>query len=195
MTKIPAGMKTIYLNGVVVGELPSIGDSKKDTEAIRDFLKEKGLYKEVTVVQAMYNQAVSFATTAAHLHRTDLLKAPRNGFSVAPFVVNSAFSIELYLKTLAQAHGKSLKGHELLKLFDALPQNAKQAIEKVIPTCAANRRLEEQPDFRMYISALNNAFVDWRYCYEDGRTNEVRIEPVIFVMECLHEACRPSLQA
>ena len=114
-------MKTIYLNGIAVGELPSTGDNKKDAEVTRAFLKKKGLYKETTVVQAMYRQAVSFATTAAHLYKTDLLKAPRNGYSAVPFVVNSVFSIELYLKTLAQAHKKSLKGHELLKLFDALP--------------------------------------------------------------------------
>jgi len=36
---------------------------------------------------------------------------------VAPFVVNMAFSLELYLKTIALQHGKKLHGHELTKLF------------------------------------------------------------------------------
>ena len=61
--------------------------------------------------------ALSFSTTAAHLHRTDLLKAPRNGLSIAPFVVNSAFAIELYLKTLHELKGTNPgKEHHLLKL-------------------------------------------------------------------------------
>jgi hypothetical protein len=113
---------------------------------------------------------------------------------IAPFVVNSAFSIELYLKTLAQGHGNPLKGHELLKLYEALPATAIAAIQAEVPGCAANRRLNEPPDFRRYVHELNDAFVEWRYCYEKERTKAVHIEPTIFVMECLHNACRPLLE-
>lgn len=183
---------TLYLNGIVVGEVVVTGDHEKDMEAARQFLKDKGLYKEVTLVQAMFRQAVSFAITAAYLYKRDLLKLPRNGFSVAPFVVNSAFSIELYLKTLGQIHNKSLRGHELLILFDSLPDEACQAIEISIPACAQKRKLNGNISFRDYISELNNTFVEWRYCYEKDRTDEVRIEPIIFVMEVLHEVCRSS---
>jgi hypothetical protein len=118
--------KTLYLNGVVVGEVEATGYPNHDKDAAIQFLKDKGLHKVVTPVQAMFRQAVSFATTAAHLHKTDLLTAPRNGFSVAPFVVNSTFSIELYLKTLSMMHNKVLRGHELLNLFDSLPTEALQ---------------------------------------------------------------------
>ena len=52
--------------------------------------------------------------------------------------------------------------------------------------------LEDSVNFRDYISELNNTFIEWRYCYEVGQTNQVRIEPTIFVMEVLHEACRSS---
>jgi len=183
---------TLYLNGIVVGEVVVTGDRNKDMETARQFLKDKGIYKETTLVQAMFRQAVSFATTAAYLYERDLLKPPRNGFSGAPFVVNSAFSIELYLKTLGQIHHKSLRGHELLTLFDALPDAACQAIEAVIPACAQKRKLNGNISFRDCIVELNHAFVEWRYCYEKERTDEVRIEPTIFVMEVLHEACRRS---
>jgi hypothetical protein len=107
-------------------------------------------------------------------------------------VVNSAFSIELYLKTLGQIHGKSLKGHKLVELYDSLPPEAQQAIEKAIPASAKKRKLEGKVDFREYVTELNNTFVEWRYCYEVGQTNEVKIEPTIFAMEVLHEACRSS---
>lgn len=193
MTNPVPKANTLYLNGIAVGEVTVTGDRYRDMEIARQFLKDSGLYKETTLEQAMFRQAISFASTSAYLYERDLLKAPRNGLSVAPFIVNSAFSIELYLKTLAQIHGKSLKGHELLKLFDALPLNAHQSIEVVIPECAAKRKLTRSIVFRDYISELSSAFVEWRYCYEKPSTNEVRIEPTIFVMEVLHGACCRSI--
>jgi hypothetical protein len=82
--------KTVYLNGIVVGQVKATGEHEKDMRTALQFLKENGLHQETTPVQAMFRQALSFATTAAHLHKTDFLKAPRNGFSIAPFVVNGA---------------------------------------------------------------------------------------------------------
>ena len=113
--------KQIYLNGVLVGEVPNSGNDALDQEATIQILKDKGLHQETTLVQAMFRQAVSFATTSSYLYERDLTRVPRNGLSAAPFVVNSAFAIELYLKTLGQLHGAELRGHDLLKLFDALP--------------------------------------------------------------------------
>jgi hypothetical protein len=183
---------TLYLNGIVVGEVEVTGDSDRDREAALQFLKDNGLHKETTPAQAMFRQALSFATTAAHLHKTDLLRAPRNGFSVAPFVVNSAFSIELYLKTLGQIHNRALKGHELLKLFDSLPTEARQRIDVVMPDCLKEWGPAGGVDLRTCISELNNAFVEWRYCYEKYRTNEIQIDRMIFVMKVLHEACQSA---
>ena len=184
-------MKTVLLNGIAVGEVMSTGDLQRDAAATREFLKAKGLHKEVTDFQAMFNQAMAFANTSALLYERDLKRTPRKGVSIAPFVVNAAFSIELYLKALAVKHGlKPPKGHELLKLFSKLPGSALAEIEKVSPRCAANRALEGYADFKAYLEGLNEAFVEWRYCYELERTRPVHIQPTIFVMEVLHEACR-----
>ena len=185
-------MKTLYVNGIAVGEVPATGDPYKDAEVAQQFLKDKGLYKETTLIQAMFRQALSFCSTAAYLYEKDFQKTPINVLSLAPFVVNSVFSIELYLKTLAQIHNRSLTGHELLKLFNSLPPEAHRAIEAAIPRCAQKWKLEIKIDFRDYIAELNNTFVEWRYLYEVGRTNAVYITPTIFVMEALHEACRSS---
>lgn len=190
MPRIPPGLKTILLNGIAVGEVISTGDTVKDAEAVRNFLKAKGLHKEVSLFQAMFNQALAFANTSAYLYDRDLRNVPRKGFSASPFVVNAAFSIELYLKALAQKHTVTLRGHELIKLYEALPIKANAEINQVIPQCAANRALGEPPDFVAYLQNLNNTFVQWRYSYELERTGAVHIEPTIFVMEVLHEACR-----
>lgn len=189
MFKIPPGPKTVLLNGIAVGEVISTGDTDQDSEKVRQFLKDKGLHKEVSLFQAMFNQALAFANTSAYLYERDLKRTPRKGFSAAPFVVNAAFSIELYIKALAEKHGKSLRGHELLKLYKELPKAALSDIAHVIPKCATNRALGEVPNFSKYLSDLNNTFVDWRYCYEREKTGAVYIEPTIFVMEVFHESC------
>ena len=189
MRKPLPGPKTVLLNGIVVGEVVSTGDTERDIEAVRQYLKSKGLHKAVSPYQAIYNQAVAFANTSAYLYERDLRRTPRKGFSAVPFVVNAAFGIELYLKALAQKHGIALRGHELVKLYKALPSAALVEIEAVTAPCAANRALGETPNFLAYLENLNSAFVDWRYSYELEKTGSVHIEPTIFVMEVLHEAC------
>ncbi|MBI3894514.1 MAG: hypothetical protein HY313_01145 [Acidobacteria bacterium] len=184
--------KTLYVNGVIVGEVEATGDIQKDMELARDFLKSKGLHKEVTMTQAMFRQALSFSTTAAYIHKRDLLKAPTNGLSVVPFVVNSAFSIELYLKTLLNLHGVAARGHSLLNLYDALPEEARGAVFD-----AAKRHAHEyqvkvstQEEFRGFVAELDTAFVEWRYCYETGHAGIINIWPTILVMKAAHEACK-----
>ena len=182
-------INTLYFNGIIVGEIRVTGNSEVDVETTRQALKDKGLYKPATQISLMYRQAVSFATTSAYLYKNDLLKAPRNVFSIAPFIVNAAFGIELYLKTLAKIHKKTFKGHELLKLFDSLPPKAKESINTVIPNYAKQYGITLPADFRNYISELNHTFVEWRYIYEKDRSNEVHVQQMIFVMQCLHHVC------
>jgi hypothetical protein len=161
-------------------------------KSLRQFLKNRGLYKEVTLIEAIFRHAVSFASTASYVYERDLKKAPRNGFGIAPFVVNAAFSIELYLKTLNQIHGNVVKGHSLLDLYDAIPQKGHQAIHEAVSLYSHEYRLSKRADFRNLISEVDNAFVEWRYCYERERTSEVKIQPMIFLMKVLHEVCKKS---
>lgn len=190
MSKPRQGPKAVLLNGIAVGEVEATGDVARDIETIRQFLKDEGLHKETSLFQGMLNQAFAFANTSAYLYERDLRRPPRKGTSAVPFVVNAAFAIELYLKALAQKHGITLRGHELLKLYKALPNGALSEIRSVTSQCAANRALGEEPNFVAYLKELNNSFVEWRYCYELERTGQVRTEPTIFVMEVLHESCR-----
>lgn len=184
--------KTLYVNGVIVGEVEATGDFQKDMELARDFLKSKGLHKEVTITQAMFRQALSFATTAAYIHQRDLLKAPANGLSVVPFVVNSAFSIELYLKTLLTLHSIAARGHSLLSLYDTLPEGARRVMFDAAKRHAHDYQVEvsTEAQFRGFVAELDTAFVEWRYCYEKGHTGLINIWPTILVMKAAHEACK-----
>jgi hypothetical protein len=185
--------KTLYVNGVIVGEVPATGDPDKDMEAMHRFLKEKGLHKQVTKVQAMFRQAISFSTTAAHLYRQDLSNAPRNGLSIAPFVVNSAFSIELYLKTLHELQSTNPgREHHLLKLYDGLLAATRDTVVRHALANGTNYdvRITTADQFRQYVDELDSAFVDWRYCHESGNASRITIQSTILVMKAAHEACK-----
>lgn len=190
MNRIHGGPKTILLKGVAVGEYDSTGDPEADAEAVIQILKEKGLHQETSPFSAAFNQAVSFATASNYLFEKDLSREPRNGASAVPFVVNAAFSIELYLKALSLKHGSALRGHELVKLYEGLPINAKAEIQKMAQRCAIGIDAGKANSFVEFLHELNNTFVEWRYSFEKERTGAVYIEPTIFVMRVLHEACR-----
>jgi len=134
MAKVRLGMDnsqsrttTLYANGIIVGEVEVTGDTAKDMEVARQFLRNKGLYKETTLVQAMFRQAVSFATTAAHLHRTDLLKAPGTGSALHLRGQQCVQHRALSEDTWADSQ-QTTQGHELLNLFESLPVEAHQSI-------------------------------------------------------------------
>lgn len=109
--------KDIILNGIIVGSYDATDDNEKDMEAVREFLKEKGLHKEVTKNDAMYGQANAFAEVANGLYKRDLKNPPFKGSSVPTFEVNASFSIELYLKTIHDVYGNKIRGHHLSIIF------------------------------------------------------------------------------
>lgn len=181
--------KSILLNGIVVGEVAAMGDIKLDAKVAHEFLAKNGLLKERHPAEEIFSSAVAFANTSAHLYERGLKKQPTKGASIVPFVVNSAFAIELYFKALARKHDVTLRGHELLNLYTALPKKALVEIEMAIPGCANDRKIVS-PNFVGYIQELNNAFVIWRYIFEKSDAEIIHVEPIIFVMQVLHEAFR-----
>ena len=81
-----------------------------------------------------------------------------------PFAVNTAFACELYLKAILihnSTDGTIKKGHELEKLFGALPASTRTQIEATYSqncTTALN----------ILLSEINTTFIDWRYAFENG---------------------------
>jgi len=176
-------------DGRIIGHIPNTGDGKTDAAAALQLLKDAGLYIPTSTFQAMFRQALSFCTTSSYLYKRDLQGHSKNFYSMAPFVVNAALAIELYLKTLSAVHGKTLKGHALVKLFDNLPAAAVADIEAQTPAAATGHRVAQGRTFRDCLYAVNDAFVDWRYLYEKSETDEIRINEIIFLLDVAHHAC------
>lgn len=106
-----------------------------------------------------------------------------------PFVVNAAFSIELYLKTLHRRFGKSATGHQIRNLFDALPAEAQQVVFESGESVKHKHALGEEPQILTYLDQLNEAFVKWRYSYEHQYLSQIGIPSTVFLIDALHQAC------
>jgi hypothetical protein len=189
--------KRLHHNGKYICDYESTGDGLKDVAIIDRLISERGLKAEPSAHRGIFQQAYSFITTAAHLYDR-LNTAPPDGSAVAPFVVNTAFALELYIKTLALQHGKKLHGHELVKLFKNLPSAAKQEVEKRLRqlsnTSEWRCEIDSMDDLRAVIEDLNTAFVDWRYSYEQPKKAlKVDFKPTIFLSEVLNAACQKDV--
>jgi len=185
-------MKTreVFLGEKKIGEIKSSGDDEADVLAARDMLHGLGLIKVPSQLQRIFFQAQSFGQLARSIYNTHLSSTSVNDAIVAPFVVNCAFGIELYLKTIALAYGDRLRGHKLVKLYDRLPTAAKTDIALQIPSCANTRGFSKAPDYRACLVKLNDVFVEWRYIYEKQKSDMIAFHELIFVLDVLHETCR-----
>lgn len=81
----------------------------------------------------------------------------------APVVVNAAFACEMFLKALLMNAGILYnKKHNLVKLFDLLPEDIRREISRF---CGNS---EDETVFRMTLSKHANDFVDIRYFVENN---------------------------
>lgn len=180
--------KDILLNGVIVGAVEATGDNEKDAETAQQFLKDKGLYKEITTNDAMYGQANSFAEVANYIYKTDLKTSPYKGSSTPPFIVNGVLSIELYLKAIHNAYGNTVKGHHLANLYKGMPNKGKAFFDQASVEIRPRYQLIEGEDIYSCLTALSKAFEEWRYLYEhDGMGTE--LQSIRYTMHVAHEAC------
>ena len=191
-------MKTIYVNGVAVGEVPQTGDELEDIRVAREFLAARGLTPKLSPARVIQGQAIAFANAANAVYERYLKTIPAtNGLSAVPFVVNSAFSIELYLKTLHHIAGTPQRGHRLLVLFDALPADVRAELEAAAmvnaPAYLGPQHAERSSTLRDLVSDLDNSFVEWRYWHEKGGAGKVMLHPTILVMAALHEVTQSTL--
>lgn len=187
--------KELKLNGIVVGEYLGSDDTDEDIEAARWSLRDKGLYKPPTLVQAMRGQAEGFTATA-HLayERMRLRGTGDPPTTMVPFIVNAAFAVELYLKTLLRSAGvvPPRQEHELVKLHAQLPSNEQARIEELCVHQTQDFDPGTSDTFSARLVPLNNAFVRWRYAYEYDRAGPVRPRSLILVLAACHEACRDA---
>ena len=180
--------KEVLMNGIVVGEVEATGDMEADAKTVRDFLREKGLLRDISTDDAMHGQANSFAGVANDLYKKHLKESPYDGRFVAPFVVNAVFSVELYLKTMLCLLNCEFRSHHLFKLYERLDDNTKSVFLSAADDIRPRYKLEDGVDVVICLESLCQAFEDWRYLYE---RNNIRteIQSIRFAMHVSHEAC------
>lgn len=182
--------RRVYFEGQFVGEVPDTGDMEHDLKAMSALLTSHGL-NPLSPNQAIFRQAAAFATNATYLFNTGLRGVPPPiPMNLIPFVVNAAFAVELYLKTIGGLYGLNLRGHDLLELFDELPEEAKELLQREISGAQPACVVKDLGGFRAEIERVRHAFVKWRYLHERNRAGEIRVVEFTHVINILHNTCR-----
>ncbi|WP_316675007.1 hypothetical protein [uncultured Tolumonas sp.] len=184
--KPPKGMKTVMLDNKPVGYIKDVEDPKEAAKLAQELIKSKGLWREISKSKSIFNQAKSFAHTSAYIYEKDLKSLPRNPQSITPFVVNAAFSAEMYLKCLQEIHGQITESHVLTVLFKSLPNKVKDKINKATKQFEKQFEVEQGILFKDHLKNINNAFVNWRYIYERNYEH-INVQQSIFILQVLHE--------
>ena len=180
--------KEILLNGIPIGSHEPTGDFEKDMEEVREFIKSKGLHKEVTRNDSMFGQANCFAEVAINLYKTNLRNSPLNGGSISPFVVNATFSIELYLKTIHNYFGNTIKGHHLLSIYKGMPKKGKEIFMAAAKDVYPIYSHEPNSDIFTSMESASKAFEEWRYMFEHPRLS-IELQSIRYLMHVAYEAC------
>jgi len=180
--------KDILVNGIVIGQYETTGDTKKDYEAALKIIKEKGLDREVTTNDSMFGLANSFAKVAQNIYDDAFKKSPFKGNFMGAFVVNGVFSIELYLKTIHNAYGNNVRGHHLSNIYKGMPKLGKAIFIKAAVDAKPLYNLPEGDDIHSCLEKLSSSFEEWRYLYEKDYLN-AEIQSIRYTMHTCHEAC------
>ena len=190
-------LKSLKLNGIIVGEYLGSDDYDEDIQAARDLLKVKGLYDPPGLTQAMFGQANQFAYIANEAFIKVRENRKRTGQIVpaSAFVVNAAFSLELYLKTLTVLSAGKPWGHELLVLYDALPDALKIELQSEAQKLASEHGQAKDIEVRDLFAMLNEAFEQWRYVYELPRSGAINFHGTLLAMHASREVCKRAVAA
>lgn len=164
-------------------------------DELRKILQESGCtLKEQW--KLTFDQAVCFSKVAASIFHQNLNfeinKINMDFFS--PFVVNSIFSIELYLKCIHQKHQtKSLPEvsdkHNLKNLFFSLPGKIQNNLQKSLEACLiAHGCTDQSMDLGKKMRSLANAYVEWRYVHEKGHLKIQGFNYLIPIMSAFYNS-------
>ena len=94
-----------------------------------------------------------------------------------PFVVNSMFAIELFIKALLTYDDIDYtKIHDLKKLFDKISENRKRRIKT------------NYNDIEEFLHENYESFIWWRYCFE-CKDLEISIDEILNTLMALKKEC------
>ena len=106
----------------------------------------------------------------------------RTRYEVAnvPAIVNGAFAMELYIKSISRVGKRQLwkKKHNLKELLLTLDQQLQDEIRE-----AVEPKLERYQTYEECLDGINNAFVFWRYIHTKqdfgfGLNNTLKVLPI-----------------
>jgi hypothetical protein len=114
--------------------------------------------------------------------------------TAVPFTVNAVFALELYIKTLGKLHSQSLHGHDLVALFDRLPEAALDDLRDEVASAAVMSQrkcgISNLGELRAALVGMRNAFKEWRYMHEKDPSGSIQFRALIFSMEAFHTTCQ-----
>lgn len=90
--------------------------------------------------------------------------------TIIPAIVLKAFSCELYMKSLI-TNSNIKKIHKLDELFMCLNKEDKDNIQEIIICVLSKNNFYNIDAFNEDLKKVANAFVDWRYFYENPEIN------------------------
>ena len=100
---------------------------------------------------------------------------PENCFyRLLPAIVNLAFSIELSFKTFINEDDAKKCKHDLQKLFEKVGSPVKDVLmAAVISQMQHHDATFNEKTFGEYLDRNKEAFEDWRYYYQRGKTVDI----------------------
>lgn len=183
-------IKTVLYNGKPVGTYIATGDREQDLEASRAVLLEAGIDLNAGKAEQLtaVGQARSFGAVTKLIVDAGFKSHPWNPHLIAPLVVNASFCIEVFLKALGRLVGKDLHGHHLDALFEALPAEQQDAIQKEFDSRLPVYQLPPSA-LRDELASMSKAFEQWRYLYEKDKRLEFEVRVALAVIEALDRVC------
>ena len=177
-------------NGKPVGTYIAAGDREQELAASRAVLLEVGIDLNSGKVEQLtaLGQARSFGVVTKLILDAGFKSHPWNPNLVAPLIVNASFCLEVFLKASGKLVGKDLRGHHLDALFDALPVEQQDAIQKEFDSRLPIHQLPPG-SFRDELTSMSKAFEQWRYLYEKDTRLEFELRVALAVIEALDRVC------
>lgn len=189
-----AGPRELMVNGKSVGWFQATGDMETDLGLATERIRELG-YAPPDLPQWMRirQQAMDFRNACGLIMNYDNGRRPPDQRPLsAPYVVNTALCIELYLKALSLRHGTAQRGHDLCELYDRLPKDAKSAILCRVEEARAETNYPGQADdadLRAMFESMKDNFIQWRYLHEYERLGTLLMGQLFFLRALLHRSC------
>lgn len=116
-----------------------------------------------------------------------------NAYLIMPCAMNLTFSAELFLKACIE---KGTRGHKLAELFDLVSESEKDAIVQITikKYIAETKQQLFEEEFWERLNAMQDAFVEWRYFYEQKHSLHLEIAFLLAFVSTLHFICEAVME-